>query len=455
MFAFRGTPAHEAQKQKENLGLPSSTCGSLGKPGHGDGRGRVVAMAVVPVAGACPRATSGLAKAFGSNDYGGVDFSTLGLRYMSDRPGTGVQYSFSGRPAPLGPQVDEDQNITAVTNSTADLRTWLVLNPDDFWVNLNPTEPNRIVAPELGQTNAGRALLEADLQMKRTQGRLLDPDTAFGAKYWKALTGESANACFSARLWIVPGDVQVREDGSSLYILKAPLAVKLKSEHLGGRYECDSNPATDARNEQVERSMVLPKIVEAVNTAPEYAPLRQSFAARIVAQWIRDRHQDGKRTSFDHLIDSGNLGTAKLQDGWRPQLVFDSYVHSIKDGEFTYKRTVHRGRATYLTKFTFGGVDFSKVPMNAVSGTVMNQQHPGLPKTVHASVDHPASAPDGSIWLGETANSPSIGLWTRATDAIGGLVSGRTATLIVVLVALGVVTFGFRSGSRRRRWPTA
>lgn len=197
--------------------------------------------------------------------------------------------------------------------------------------------------------------------------------------------------------------------------------------------------------------MVLPEIVKAVNTAPEYAKLRRAFLARIVAEWIRTRHRSGDRTSFDKLLDSRNLEPAKLQGDWTPRQVFDAYVRSIKEGEFTYKRTTRQGRNTLISTFVFGGVDFSKVPMNRVSAAQMSRQHPRLPQTVQASMGKPASASDGSIWLGETAESPSRGLWTRATDLIGKVMGGRAGTLAVILLALGVLIFGFRSGSRHRR----
>ena len=133
-------------------------------------------------------------------------------------------------------------DLDALTNSAADLRTWLVLDPSKFWVNLNPTQPDKIVDPQLGQTNAGRALLEADFAMKRTSSKMLDPDTSFGARYWRAF-GKSGSSCYTSRFWIVPGDVQVREAGSSLYILKATLAVKAQSMHIDGL----AIPATPAR----------------------------------------------------------------------------------------------------------------------------------------------------------------------------------------------------------------
>jgi hypothetical protein len=439
------------QQRLAALGLD---CDTVATGRTRDGGGPVLAMAALPQANPCPRNPSGgLAKALTSSDLGGVDFSTLEMRYMSDDPGSGgLRYSFSGRPVSPGTRQDIGSGVDALTNSTADLRTWLVLDPSKFWVNLNPTEPDRIIDPRLGETNAGRALLEADFQMKNTEGKLIDPHTKFGARYWNELEGSSKTLCYSSRMWIVPGDVQVREDGGSLYVLKAQLAVKAVAEHVGGlSRSCHYDPEVDARGERLEQRTVVPKIAAAINTAPEYAPIRRAFLARIVAQWIRNRHQSGHRTSFDHLIDSGNVGPARLQGDWRPRQVFDAYVHSIRDGKFTYKTTTHRGRTTIIETRTFGGVDFSKLNSTPISAAQMGQQYPQLPQTVKASTNRPATASDGSIWLGETAPTPGNGLWSRTTGTITNFVAGRTGVLIVVLVALGVVTFGIRGGSRRKR----
>ena len=446
--------AEDAKKKKQqerraNLGL-KCPLGKASLPGPA----RILnGMPVVGVAALSPTGPcadkGGLSSAFGSKDLGGVDFSTLQMRYLSDDPGSGgVKYSFSARPAAPGLEQDSLTGLDIAATSTADLRTWLVLDPSKFWVNLNPTQPDRIVDPQLGQTNAGRALLEADFAMKRTASRLLDPNTAFGARYWRAF-GSSGSSCYTSRFWIVPGEVQVREAGSSLYILKATLSVKTQSMHIDGLSRpCNSSPESDARNERLERTMVVPKVADAVNNAPEYAPIRRAFLARVIAQWIRKRHQEGHPTSFDKLVDSGDLGPAKLQGGWRPKQVFDSYVRSIQGGEFTYHQT---GKNGSIREIKLGGVDFSKVGSTAISAAQMDQQHPRLAQTVRASGDRPASASDGTIWLGESNPAPDPGPLGRMGNMMRSVVSSRTAIAVVLVVALIVVTFGIRAGSGRKR----
>lgn len=391
-----------------------------------------------------------LGEALGSRDLGGVDFSTLQMRYMSDDPSKGrLQYAFSGRPAAPGTQQSFEDGGNAVISSAADLRTWLVLDPSKFWVNLNPTEPDRIIDGQLGQTGAGRALLDADFTMKRTEGKLLDPKTPLGAEYWHELMGSSGQVCYTSRMWIVPGDVQVREDGGTLSILKAALDVKAQALTVPGG--CATDPAVQARGEEIEKRLVLPKVVQAVNTAPEYAPLRRAFTARVIAEWIRRRHAAGERTSFDKLIGSGDLGPAKGTDGWRPRQVYDAFVQSFRRGDFTFTETTREGGQELISKMTVGGVDFSRLSSTRLSAGDTDRRYPKVPESAKASGARPATAPDGSIWLGQQASTPTVGFWDRTGSSVKGFFTGRTGLAVLIVAGLGVVAFGLRGNTRRRR----
>ncbi|MFE2877698.1 hypothetical protein ACFXG6_35145 [Streptomyces roseus] len=445
----------EKEKQaKAALPVPGSQAGTA-CTSMGSGSGRyVMAMplhrAAAPCGGAAGDARPGAldqALAPPGTTYGGVDFSTLEMRYFSDGS-DGVKYAYSARPLPEGYQQDPGLGARMVENLGDDLRTWLVLDPQKFWVNLNPTEPDRIVDSALGETNAGKAMLEADLQMKRTEAKILHPDSETGAKYWQQIQpGADGSLCFSGRMWIVPGQVEVREDGGSLHILKALLDVKTKSDHIDdpSTQPCKADPATDARNDELHRTLVLPEVVNAVNTAPEYAPLRRAYMARIIAQWVRERHQQGHRTSFDKIIGSGNLGPARLDGSWRPKQVFDDYVRSYRDKEFDITRETADGGVRRVTRFVYGGADLTNVRLTAVGAEEARQRYPQVTRAAQDSAAKAVTAPDGSIWLGGTARVPEQGFWDGLTDDVTRLTGGNGPWLALLLLALVGVLFGFRS----------
>ncbi|MEV6757139.1 hypothetical protein [Streptomyces sp. NPDC051214] len=418
----------------------------------GSGHRPVMAMALpfAASAGDCGdggnRVNSGalgraLERPAGADAYGGVDFSTLEMRYISDGQ-DGLSYAYSS--TTLSDEYQQDPGLGAriVQDFGTDLRTWLALDPQKFWVNLNPAEPDRIVDAALGRTNAGRVMLEADLQMKRTKAKILHPDAKTGKRFWRGVRPSSnGSLCLSSRMWIVPGKIEVHENGESLHILKAPLDVKTESLNVDAPDvgSCDTDPAADAHNENLDRTLVLPEIRKAVNTAPEYAPLRRAFLARIVAQWVRKRHQQGHRTSFDGVIASEEPGVS-THSGRSPRDVFDDYVRSYRRKEFDITRRTTEGRLTRVTRYVYGGADFTRVGLTAVGEAEMRERYPRFAESAQASVERQVTAADGSVWLGGSATPAEEGFWsglkadTVRTTGGNGFVLSMTALFVVGLL---------------------
>ncbi|MEK6727566.1 MAG: hypothetical protein AABY28_02685, partial [Candidatus Omnitrophota bacterium] len=70
------------------------------------------------------------------------------------------------------------------------LRYFLVgvaLPDDNFWVNLRPDSEDQIISQELAETDVGKILLEADLQLKKDVAKFTSPETAEGREYWNKL----------------------------------------------------------------------------------------------------------------------------------------------------------------------------------------------------------------------------------------------------------------------------
>jgi hypothetical protein len=86
---------------------------------------------------------------------GGIDFTSLELRYVADTGSAGrrgLRYAFRGRPA-TGPS-DPAVALDSAGQASDAFFAWLGLPPQSFWVNLNPSEPNRVIDLGLARTDA-------------------------------------------------------------------------------------------------------------------------------------------------------------------------------------------------------------------------------------------------------------------------------------------------------------
>ncbi|MFH0762488.1 MAG: hypothetical protein V1925_01190, partial [Candidatus Omnitrophota bacterium] len=128
----------------------------------------------------------------------------------------------------------------------------LTLPNDSFWVNLRPDSPDKVIDPYLEQTDLGRIMLEADLQLKKDTAQLTSPSTSEGRIYWDKLYkkaeqlygNEVTSIPTLTRPWIVPGEIIIRETRDerrgmnavpSAYIYKATLKVMLEEDYLKGQ----------------------------------------------------------------------------------------------------------------------------------------------------------------------------------------------------------------------------
>jgi hypothetical protein len=367
--------------------------------------GGVIGAGVAAAAGAAGGAASGVAGAAGGaasalpSLVGGVDFSTLELRYISDADvsGTGVRYAFAANTQPGdAPSFGGRANAYQASDS---FFVWMALPPQAFTVNLNPNEPDRIIDAQFGRTDAGRILLEADYTMKRATAHLIDPATPDGRAFDEALQG--GQKCFSAqRKWIIPLPASVSQQGDSMYILDAPLDVKLEilGDDLKPGIGCHGQDVEATRhNDDLYRTTILPKVVDEVNHAPEYADLRRVYASRVAAEWYRQRSAN-KQTAYSSIINSGNIDAWTSQEPWDPREVFARYRKSFYEGDATYTWQAHDGMNW---KLTIGGVDFTNIPMVNVTPADFTKAHPTLPATANDSLFGPRFENSGQqVWLG-------------------------------------------------------
>lgn len=336
---------------------------------------------------------------------GGIDFTSLELKYVG-KPvkGKGLDYAFSAKKAP-GETGGWGGKAKAQMLSDA-FFTWLALTPDKFWVNLNPDTPGTIMDDKFASTDAGRVLLEADLQLKHDFYKAMDPKTDVGKAAWDGLSKVNGWPCLhSGRNWIEPKPAKVREQDGGIHILDAPL--KLQSEYAevntpgpGGEKPCRLTKPQIAHNERVLQRTVIPEVEKWINTKPEYADLRRVYTARVAAEWIRQ--QDAERpTDYRSIINSNNVERWPLRaphQGWKKTDVFTKYAKIFKEGEFKYELT--KGQEVWVV--TVGGVDFSKQPKRNITRLQFLAERPYTPRTKNTAIKAATddADQDGMLMLG-------------------------------------------------------
>lgn len=327
-------------------------------------------------------ARSAVGRQSGPGRPGGIDFSSIQLRYVSDGGTGGNTYSFRAPATPGKPSTD---GTLAIFDAFESLNVWMTVEPSKFWVNLNPQEPDRIIDADLAQTDAGHVLLQSDLQLKESGTVLLNPNIPVGKEFWNRMNAAGLHK-FCTRNWIVPKQATVRESGSELYILEAPLEVKAESEdfQLPGN-STDTCPPDSKPAEAIYDAVILPELTRLVNEAPEYTDLRRVFISRVAAEWYRQR-MVAAGTAADYGLDSNDVDTLESVEPWNPRDIFDTYVKEINNTTYTTPDG-------YVV--TTGGVDFTQpVKVEAVNETTFTQQYPALPTVVQKSLAEVAKTPD-------------------------------------------------------------
>ncbi|MFI2663450.1 hypothetical protein [Micromonospora carbonacea] len=392
-------------------------------------------------------APSAVDQALSGKDPGGIDLSSLQLRYLSEAPDGGLQYAFDANALKAGDAQIRAGREAAYQSSDA-FFVWLSLPESTFWVNLNPTEPDRIVEKRLGSTDVGRILLEADYRMKSVVGKLIHPDTKLGKEFWGRIV-PGAQPCISMRQWIVPKPASVYEQDGGLYILDAPLEVKMEADYLksqgsGGKDACAKS---DARMVKVFRDKVLPKVEEAVNKGTDFADLRRVYLSRVAAEWYRTKHPGG---NLAKMINSGDVTQWPARKSWSSRDVFDAYVKSYNRKEFNVKRRETVGNYIYEVSYTYGGVDFSNVDLKPVAQAAFGAQHPGVTDAVAASGQKATADKQGRMWLGGTGYPVAQPKASPPVKKTNTMLFAFVGVLVFGLI-LGVIIVGVLASRRRRR----
>ncbi|MCX5704228.1 MAG: hypothetical protein NT066_07055, partial [Candidatus Omnitrophica bacterium] len=258
----------------------------------------------------------------------------------------------------------------------------ITLPNESFWVNLRPDSSDNIIDDYLAQTDVGKILLEADLQLKKDTARFTSPQTPEGKLYWDKLY-QKAGELFGSenitiptltRPWIVPGEVIIRESQDSAYVYKASLKVMLEQDHLKGSANYNfTDPRLKALNEyssQLIREFILPKLTKEVNISKRYAQLRQVYYSLVLSRWFKARFY-GKGGIYASAIDKKNLNGLLSQGNWSKNTYFKEYQKSFQQGEYNLKAQAAGISGQNIRSYFSGGIALGGKELDIASSPIV------------------------------------------------------------------------------------
>jgi len=251
----------------------------------------------------------------------------------------------------------------------------LTLPNDKFWVNLRPDSPNQIIDFNLEETDIGKIMLEADLQLKKDTAQLTSPQAPEGREYWMRLYKkaeeiygtENITIPTLTRPWIVPNEIIVRETKDSAYIYKATLKVMLEQDYLKSSsaaitsnvdytFKDSRSRALNEYSTQLIRELIIPKLTKEVNLSKKYAALRQVYYSLILSRWFKSRFY-GQSGVYASLIDKNDLTNLTSKQSWSKSTYFNEYKRSFSEGEYNIQEPVHTPSGQTIRSYFSGGIN--------------------------------------------------------------------------------------------------
>ena len=215
----------------------------------------------------------------------------------------------------------------------------------DLWVNLSPYEKNRIIPDVFGKTEMGRDLLAQDYLLKQITASLIYPEGEVGKKFWKKVYSQAVKEFGSTdvpvntfnKVWIIPDQATVYENGNTAYVLKSHLKVMLEQDYLalskaGAMHELPVQSGSQLGS-QIVREIVLPQLENEVNKDKNFALLRQVNNSLILATWFKKRLKESVLGRI--YVDRGKVKGVD-QDPANNQEIYRRYLRAYKKGVFNY-----------------------------------------------------------------------------------------------------------------------
>ncbi len=305
----------------------------------------------------------------------------------------------------------------------------LTIPDKQVWVNLSPYEKDRIIPDVLGKTQMGKTMLEQDYVLKQLAASLTNPDTDLGRKYWDEVhrletldarrwtlgktTSDQPPATSDQppasndlnKVWIIPAKAKVLESNGIVVVdekrLKVMMADELETTLVARRSTLEKNTATNLQplipnhqpptsnatedreatsegvpsptgrgahiSTQVFRQLILPKLIEEVNTGKNFAAVRQVYNAVILAAWYKQALKESLLAKI--YTDKAKVAGIETDDKEMKQRIYEQYLAAFKKGAYNFiKEEDDAGGDLIPRKYFSGGIttEFGQVAGSAL-----------------------------------------------------------------------------------------
>ncbi len=250
----------------------------------------------------------------------------------------------------------------------------LTIPEKDLWVNLSPYEKDRVINDELSTTEMGRDMLAQDYLLKQITASLIYPENETGKAFWQnvytrayALYGTTDIPVDTFnKVWILPDQAEVYENGTKVFITKATMKVMLDTDYqaipnnpLPTKASEGTNPMPSELSKEVMREVIIPLLEKEVNEGRNFSQLRQVYYALILAKWYKDTLKDSIINR--KYSDQKKVNGVDLEDKDVKQQIYAQYLQAFQKGVFNYIKEERSINSEELIprKYFSGGVDYA------------------------------------------------------------------------------------------------
>lgn len=311
--------------------------------------------------------------------------------------------------------------------------TALTVPDEEVWVNLSPYEEDMVIPSALGVTEMGKDMLSQDYMLKQLTASLTNPEQALGKKFWDRVYQKAAQTYGTTnfpintfnKVWIIPDEALVVQDGASAFVAQCHLKVMLESDYLAlvenldndriGTDRLDGKKAEGLNNisSAIVREIILPELEKEVNEGQNFGAVRQIFNSVILATWYKRALKESLLGKI--YMDQNKVAGVDVDDKDIKQKIYDQYMAAFKEGVYNLIKEDYdlSSKQAMPRRYFSGGLAYDASKVRGVDRAMLSR----LPERQRAEVSRfQKSVVDNSRSVADGADPRLVTIGTRFAE---------------------------------------